>query len=185
MAARRAVSDDIENRRFAFGEAVRYLIRTAAKSGTVAEEMAWIEEQRPGIFDIDAAQVPAKLRATQNVAMDGWIETLPRDEMLRRLDVLLAYADSVGVDPTSNPNSHISILVFRGQIDDAIDLALAEVFSDTVAVHLNWRDTLMQPHYAEVVADPRVRDALKRWEEESAALRGSVLSFFNDLQTSS
>jgi TolB-like protein/Tfp pilus assembly protein PilF len=184
-AARRAVSDDIENRRFAFGEAVRYLIRTAAKSGTVAEEMAWIEEQRPGIFDIDAAQVPAKLRATQNVAMDGWIETLPRDEMLRRLDVLLAYADSVGVDPTSNPNSHISILVFRGQIDDAIDLALAEVFSDTVAVHLNWRDTLMQPHYAEVVADPRVRDALKRWEEESAALRGSVLSFFNDLQTSS
>lgn len=180
-AARRAVTADIEDRRFAFGGAVQYLIRTAVREGRAEEEFAWLEAQHPGMFDVDATQVPMKLRNVQGVAFDGWIETLPRTELLRRLDVMLAYAEDFGVDPTENPNSHISILVMRGQIDEAIEVALEELFAESVAMNLYWRDTLLQPHYAELVADERVQDALSRWEEEEAVLSGSVQSYFADM----
>jgi TolB-like protein/cytochrome c-type biogenesis protein CcmH/NrfG len=180
-AARRAVQDDIEDRRFAYGGAVQYLIRTAVAEGRVEEELAWIETQKPGVFDLDAAQIPSKLRTVQAVAFDGWAETLPRDELLKRLNAQLGYASSMGIDPTENPNSHISILVLQGRIDDAIEVALAEIFTQSVAMHLHWRDMLMQPRYAELLADQRVQEAIERWEDEEAALRGAVQSYFADL----
>ena len=183
-AARRAVEDNIENRRFAFGSAVRHLIRTGVRQGRVDEELAWLDEQYPGIFDVDARQLPLKLRNAQGLAFDGWISTLPEDEVRRRLDALLSYAESMGVDPTEDPNTHIGILLIRGQVDEAIELALESVFSESVAMHLNWRETWLQPHYAEVVEDERIQDAMQRWEDEESALRGSVESYFADMHAS-
>jgi TolB-like protein/Tfp pilus assembly protein PilF len=180
-AARRAVQNDIDDRRFAFGGAVQYLIRTSVAQGRIEEEMAWIESQKPGAFDVDAAQIPAKARTIQSVAFDGWAEMLPNDEVLQRLDALLAYADSMGVDPMENPETRMSILVLRGQVDEAIEVALNEIFTEPVALHLDWRETLSQPRYAEFVEDERVQEAIRRWEDEEAALRGSVESYFKDM----
>ena len=183
-AARRAVEDDIENRRFAFGSAVQHLVRTGVKQGRIDEEFAWLDDQYPGIFDVNAAQLPLKLRSSQSLAFDGWVGNLPDDEVQRRLDTLLSYVESLGVDPTENPNTYIGILVIRGQIDEAIDLALESIFSESVAMHLDWRETWLQPHYAQVVEDERVQDAMQRWEEEEAVLRGSVESYFADMHAS-
>jgi TolB-like protein/Tfp pilus assembly protein PilF len=183
-AARRAVTDDIEDRRFAFGGAIQYLIRSAVKEDRVDEELAWLEAQHPGIFDLDAAQVRAKFRNVQSVAFDGWIHTESHDEVLRRLEVMLAYAESMGVDPTVDPNSRIAILVLQGDVDQAIEIALKDVFTRPVAMRLNWRDTYLQPQYAEVVADERVQDAMRRWEQDEQALRGNVEAYFEDMQAS-
>ena len=180
-AARRAIEDDIEDRRFSFGGAVQHLVRTAVKTGRVEEEMAWIDGHHPGIFDIEALSVPQRYRNIQGVAFDGWVQILPRDEVLRRLDLLIAYADSTGADPKDAPTNHIGILTLRGDIKGAIEVALKDYFSQSVAFNPNWRDMLLQPHYAEVVADPRVQQAMRRWEEEEEALRGSVQNYFVDL----
>ena len=183
-AARRAVEDDIENRRFAFGSAVQHLIRTSVQQGRVDEELAWLDERYPGIFDVDATQLPLKLRSSQSLAFDGWVNTLPNEEVQRRLDTLLSYVESLGVDPTENPNTRIGILLIRGQIDEAIELALESVFSESVAMHLDWKETWLQPHYAEVIEDERIQAAMQRWEDEEAALRGSVESYFADMHAS-
>ncbi len=90
----------------------------------------------------------------------------------------------MGIDPTEDPDTHIGILVLHGKIDEAIELALEEVFSETVATHLKWRDTLAQPRYAEFAADPRIQEAIERWEDEEASLRGSVEAFFADMHAS-
>jgi len=180
-AARRAIEDDIEDRRFSFGGAVQHLVRTAVKTGQAEEELAWIDELHPGIFDVDAASMPPRYRNIQGVAFDGWAQFLPREELLRRLDVLLAYADSTGVDPKNVPGNHLGILTLRGDIEAAISVALEEYFTQSVAMNPNWRDMLLQPQYAEVVADPRIQEEMQRWEEEEAALRGSVQSYFADL----
>ena len=180
-AARRAIEDDVEDRRFAFSGAVQHLIRTAVKTDRVEEEMAWLEEQQPGIFDVDSTVVPQKFRGVRGTAFDGWVQILPREEVLRRLDVLLAYASSFGQDPTDKPATHVSILTLRGEIEEAIEVALKDLFSQSVALNPYWRDMLLQPHYAEVVADPRVQEAMRRWEAEEAELRASVESYFADL----
>ena len=183
-AARRAIADDIQDRRFAFGGAIQYLLRNAAREDRIDEELEWIEAQRPGIFDVDASRVRQKFRNAQGVALEAWMQVMPREEVNRRLDQVLSSVDALGVDPTENPKMHLGILVIRGQTEEAIKVALEEVFTQSVALNLNWRETFSQPQFAEIVADARVQEALRRWEEEEAALRGKVQSYFTDMQAS-
>jgi tetratricopeptide (TPR) repeat protein len=181
-AARRAIEDDIEDRHSSFGDALQYLVRSSIKMDRVEEELAWIEELHPGIFDIESKTVSHKLRGVQATAFDGWVQILPREEVTRRLELLLSYAKTVGIEPTKSAASHLGILTIRGEIEEAIEVALKDFFSQPVALFPYWRDMLLQPHYAEIVADPRVQEAMRRWEEEEKELRASVESYFVDLQ---
>ncbi|MCG8371126.1 MAG: hypothetical protein MJA32_11510, partial [Proteobacteria bacterium] len=182
--ARRAVEDDIEDRRFAFGGAVRHLLRSAARRGRIDDEIAWIDSRHPGIFDVDAARVPQKYRNVQGLALETWALSLPPDELNRRLDVLMRYAEALGVDPTENPRMHVAILMVRGDVRSAIDVALEKIFTESVALHLDWLESFAEPQYADFVADERVQRALDRWEEEKAALRGSLQAYFADMRAS-
>jgi tetratricopeptide (TPR) repeat protein len=181
QSARRAIQDGIENRLDAYSHAVRYLLRSAARTNTVEEEMAWIEEHAPGIFDVDAEAVPQKYRIAQGYAMDAWYTTLPREELLRRLDVILESGRSMGFDLTDTPYLHVNILAMRGEIQEAIEVALSGVFSRSVAVNLGWKRALAQAQFAELVTDPRVQAAMQRWEDEEDALRGQVQTYLADL----
>jgi TolB-like protein/tetratricopeptide (TPR) repeat protein len=180
-SARRAIEDDVENRSFAFGGAVRHLMRTAARNGTVEEESAWIDERASGIFDLEAELVPQKYRLAQGVAFDAWYVSLPREEVLRRLDIILEIGASLGLDLTQEPNTYLNVLAIRGEVEEAIEVALEQVFSQSVARNLGWRENFAQAQFAKIVADPRVQAAMRRWEEEEAALRGEVQSYFSDL----
>ena len=183
-AARRAIEDDIEDRRFAFGGALQHLLRRSVREGRVDEELAWVDEQSPDILDVDAPRVSQKYRTMQGVALDAWIFTLEPAEVQRRLDLLLDFVASLGFEPEDKPGFYLNVLLIRGDTDKATEVALESVFTESVAKHLNWRETFAQPHYAVLTEDPRVRDALEKWEDEEAALRGSVQSYFADLRAS-
>jgi TolB-like protein/tetratricopeptide (TPR) repeat protein len=183
-SARRAIEDDIDDRQFAYAGAVQHLMRTAARNGTVAEESAWIDERAPGIFDIEATFVPQKYRRAQGVAFDAWYASMPRDEVLQRLDNILKIMASIGIDVTRDPNTHFNVLAIRGETEEAIEVALNEVFSRPVSMNLRWRDDLAQAQFAEILTDPRVQAAMQRWEDEEATLREDVQAYFADLQAS-
>lgn len=183
-AARRAIEDDIADRRFAFGGALQHLIRRSVREERIEDELAWIDQQSPEILDIDAPRVSQKYRSVQGVAFGAWIHTLEPVEVQRRLDLLLDYVATMGFEPEDNPGFHVNVLLIRGDTDKAIEFALNSVFTESVAKHLNWRETFGQPHYTVLTEDPRVKDALARWEDEESALRGSVQSYFADLRAS-
>jgi len=180
-SARRAIEDDIDERRFSYGGAVQHLLRVAASRGTIAQEMAYLEEQAPGILDTDAETTPSKYRKAQIVAFDAWYLSLPRDELLNRLNRLQEIADSAGFDLTDNPRSHVGVLALQGKIAEAIEIALAELFSESVATNLGWRRTFSQAQFTEFVTDPRIQSAMQNWEDEEEALRDQVRSYLADL----
>jgi TolB-like protein/Tfp pilus assembly protein PilF len=184
-SARRAVTDNIEERRFAWGGAVQYLLRHAVESDTVSEEMAWLEEHEPGIFELEAESVSKKHRVAQGLAFGAWYTTLPRNEVLRRLDTLTNILPAQGFDPMQDPDTYASILVMRGEIEKAVDIALERIFTQSVATNLGWRSTFSQPHFAELVADSRIQAAMQRWEKEEEQLRSDVQAYLADLQNSS
>ena len=184
-SARRAVTDNIEERRFSWGGAVQYLLRHAVESGTVSEEMAWLDAQEPGIFELEADSVPMKHRMAQAMATNTWYATLPRNEALERLDTLLEIGTAQGLDPMQDPNTYASILAMRGEIEQAVDIALQRIFTQSVATNLGWRSNFSQSHFAEVVTDPRIQAAMQRWEKEEEQLRGDVQAYLADLQNSS
>jgi tetratricopeptide (TPR) repeat protein len=184
-SAQRAVTDDIDDRRFAYGGAVQFLLRNAVRNNMVDAEIEWLEEQAPGMFDIEAESVPQKYRIAQGLAINAWYTTLPRDEVLGRLDRLIEILAALGFEPEQDPMTHTNILAMRGEIAAAVDVALERIFTQSVAVNLNWREQFAQPHLADVVKDPRVQAALQRWQEEEEVLRSRVQSFMADLQSAS
>jgi len=183
-AARQAVEDDIENRRFAFGGAVQHLLRAATRSGTYEQEAAFLDEHAPGILDVYEESLPPKIKNSQFAALEAWYVALPRDELLSRLDKLLEFAVANGFKKERQPNTNMRILALRGEVQEAIKVGLSEVFVGSVAERLNWRETYFQPYFAEVVADPQVQAALKRWEDEEDALRGQVQTYLADIHAS-
>ncbi len=183
-SARRAIEDDINDRRFSFTGAVQHLLRVATKRGTVAEESLYLDEQAPGILDIDIVTAPAKYRNAQFAAFDAWYVVLPRDEMLSRLKSLADVTSAFGFDPKSIPAVYLGVLALRGDVEEAIDVALNGVFSTSVAVNLGWQETYALPQYADIVADPRVQEAMRRWQLEQDVIREQIRVFLLDLSTS-
>ena len=181
-SARRAIENDVDDRRFAYGGAVQHLLRLGIRRNTVAETIAYLEEQAPGILDTDAATAQPKYRNAQGVALEAFYVSLPREEFLRRLDGLVEFGKALGFDPSDDPFTHVNVLAMRGEIQEAIEVALADLFSRSVAVNLTWRERFSQAQFTELVADPRVQAAMQRWEEDEAALRGQVQAYMADLQ---
>lgn len=184
-AARRAIEDGIEDRQFAYGGAVQYLLRAAASNGTVEVESAYLEQHAPGILDVDASAIPAKYMTAQRVAFDAWYKTLPKEELLRRLARIQEIAGSYGIDLLQNAGNRVTVMVMQGNTEDAIDLALSDVFVRPVLMDQSWRERYSQAQYAELVADPRIQAALQKWEAEEAEIRESVRSYLLDLSAAS
>jgi len=184
-SARRAIEDDIADRRFSYGGAVQHLFRVAASRGTVEEETTYLQERAPNILDIEDMTIPLKYRTAQFVAFDAWYVSLPRDEMLSRLGRLQEIAKTLGYESADNPGIHVGVLALQGNVDDAVEIALADLFSETVAVHLGWRRKFSQAQFTKFVADPRVKTAMQRWDDEEAGLRARVKAYLADLLASS
>jgi TolB-like protein/tetratricopeptide (TPR) repeat protein len=180
-SARRAIEDDIDNRRFAYGGAVQFLLRDAVRRGTVDEETQYLEQHAPGIFEIEASSPPGKYRAAQLAAFDAWYASLSSDELLDRLRQFGEIAAAYGFDPQENPPVQFNIMALQGDVGGAIDVALENFADDSPLQYAGWRQTLAQAQYKEVIADPRIQAVLQSWEEQEAEVREQVRTYLADL----
>jgi TolB-like protein/Tfp pilus assembly protein PilF len=179
--AHRAIEDEVDDRYFAYGGAVEYLVRSAIANGTLEAELEWLEQRAPEIFNISSTAVPPKYRRAQRFAFDAWYVALPRDELLRRLDVVIERERAIGFDPMDEPIVRMNILAMRGEIQEAIQVALTDVFTRSASMTPGWRRAFAQAQLTELVADPRIQAAMQSWEDEEEALRGQVQSYLADL----
>ena len=184
-SARRAIEDDVPDRRFAFGGAAQHLLRVAAAKGTVAEETAYLEQNAPGILDIEAESVPAKYRGVQLSAFDAWYTVMDQAEINRRIDYMSGIAETYGVDLSENKEVEFARLALIGEPEKAADVALEHIFTEPVLLNLEWEEAFKQAQYAEVVEDPRVQAAMKKWQDEEDELREEIRGWLADLQAAS
>lgn len=181
-SARRAIEDDVPDRRFAFGGAAQHLLRVAAAKGAVDEEIAYLDEMAPGILDIEADAVPAKYRGVQLTAFDAWYTVMDQGEINRRIDYMTGIAESYGVDLSENKEVEFARLALIGEPEKAADVALEHIFTEPVLLNLEWEETFKQAQYAEVVEDPRVQAAMQKWQNEEDKLREDIRHWLADLQ---
>lgn len=182
-AARRAIDDDIPDRRNAWVGAVQHLLRVAASRGTVAEEIEYLESRQPGILDFEVESAPIRFRQAQLAAFDAWYTILPQEEINRRLEIAVNLASSLGMK-TDNPDMQMAVAALQGRTEAAVEIALDNIFEEPVTVNLGWRRPFSQAQYADFVEDPRVQAAMRRWEQQEAELRDEIRMYLADLQAS-
>ena len=182
-AARNAIENSVEDRHFAFGGAVQHLLRRAIQNGTIEAESDYLEQQAPGIFDIDSDAVPPRFLFAQRLALDAWYATLEHDELLRRISRIQEIAASYGFDLLQDPGTRVEMMVLQDKTAEAIELALSDVFTRPVLMDQEWRTRFSQAQYTDFVADPRIQAAMQEWEAEEAVIRDQVKSYLLDLSS--
>jgi TolB-like protein/cytochrome c-type biogenesis protein CcmH/NrfG len=179
--AKRIVEEDVGERQAVFSEAVQVLMNSAAAEGTVSEMTAYIEQHAPGVFDTGAESLPPKYRAAQIAAFDAWYVALPRDEMLARLGDIIDSARDFGFDPMDDPFARLDIHALRGETEQGVNVALNDVLSRAVTADLRWRERFSGVQYRDIVAEPRVTEALERWQAEYEEAREAVRAYLAEL----
>ena len=180
-SARRAIEDDIENRQFAYGSAVQHLLRRALINGRIEEEIEWLENTAPGIFDINTVSVPAKYRAAQVLALEAWYPTLPREELLRRIGKLQAIVPGIGPKHFEDQGLELTILAMQGDTEKAIEFALTDVLAESVLLNLAWEESIGLAHFQDLGADDRIQTGLQVWRDEQAAQSDLVKTYLAEL----
>jgi TolB-like protein len=184
-SARRAIEDGINDRRFAWGGAIQYLLRAAIRNDSIESEVAWLEQQEPGILDVENTASGQKYRSAQGIALEAWYVSLPKEELMRRAEILISHAESMGFRIEDSAYAQMNLLAARGEIQQAVQVALERIFDESVATNLNWEENFAQAQLAEVVADPRIQAAMQRWRDEEERLRDEVRTYLTDLMAAS
>ncbi len=177
QTAREAIRIDVSNRRDAYVDAVHNLLSVAIRRGVIEEELAFIEQSSPGIFAYDSAAPSLKSWAAQFAAMDAWFVARPKAELLERLAYIERMAAEYGFSIDDNPALKVSVLALLGKSAEAIELALDQVFVDSVLRHPSWQERFEHAQYAEIVSDSRVQRALGKWSVERTKVRKNVAEF--------
>ena len=176
-AARRAIEDDVGNRGGAFQTALTQLILVSRRQGALDEQMLWLEEQAPELFDTESPNIPVKYRMAQGNLIDAWYVTEPRNEVLRRVGLIRDHVASFGIDPMQNPKSRMSVNAINGNTEAAVQVALNEIFTQPVTSNLDYPDLLQVSFLEPVAADAGVRAAVRIWETDESELRREVARF--------
>ena len=175
--ARQLIESDVDDRRFAWQEAVRHLSAVAARRGTAAQFFAYLNEQVPGFSDIGSQPDSMKI-------YDGWFLTagarkglMPDADIREFLDSFVAAYKLIGDDMLSVPWINIQYLAIRGETSAAIEVALRDYFAEPVSANLSWKRVLDSPHMSDVIADPRVQREMQRWDEEMTVMSEQVREY--------
>ena len=115
------------------------------------------------------------------MAFDAWYTTLPRDELFRRMETMLAIAKGFGIDPLDDPRTEVGVAAMRGDVEKAVEVALSELFTQAVTLNPGWKNDFAQAQFTKFVEDPRIQAAIQNWQDEEAALRNRMKGFLADL----
>ena len=175
-AARKAIEDDVDDRRGGYSTAVQSLVVDALRSDTITEVLEYFDANIPYFAEDDATGDAKYVFARFNV-ISVWYQILPREVFLQRLDAMLAIVAQIGFDPIDQPLSHAFLLASRGDSKGAADILVNGFFTQPAISIPNWEFDFSDPIMDEVVADPRVQEAIQRWTDEQAAVREDVRAY--------
>jgi len=157
------------------------LFNNGADDAVVEDALSYMESSYPGFSDFEQPVplwlVPARLFA---------LGALSRVESHQQLQQRIKQLDDVLNDPMldgGGPYFRLQILALNGDKEAAVQFALEEIFSKPVIANIDFDLFLDQPFLADVAADPRIQDALKRYQAEKSEAAREVAAYLTSLDS--
>ncbi len=178
--ARGMIEDDIDDRQIAWLRAVSHLLSVAVRQGNEVEAIEFVNSHSPGFSDLESTEIPIKVRRARAALIGTWWGLLSEEEFLRHRNNANAFFDSIGRPISESPSAYINSLLLLGDTEKAIDVALSKYFTAPITIRLGWRRYLNQPHFVDLLADPRIQAEVQRFEKEYAALSDQTRRYLVD-----
>ena len=161
--------------------AVKNILRSGISLGRGDEYLEYVRQYAPDFTGQVSDSVGLHVREAQWFALPELAQLLPAEDMLKLTEELDEFYEAGGATPSSNPRYHSMSLLVHGQLEEAIQVYLNEIFTlPAFRRHAeNWR--LRSPFYAELAADERIQIALQRSNQEVEEQREKVRNFIATL----
>ena len=143
--------------------------------------MAYTESLYPGFSDFEqtGTLLQNELRL---IALGALSRVESQEQIQQRIQQIDAYRRSKMAD-SNLPGTRLLFFAITGDIEAAVQDALEEFSSKPAIAIAEFDLTLGQPHLANVVADPRVQEALKLYQEEKAEAARDVAAYLAGLDS--
>jgi adenylate cyclase len=161
--------------------AVKNVLRSGINLGRGDECLEYILQYAPDFDGRRSDAVGMHVRVSQVLALPELAQLLPTEDLLKLTDDIDEFYVSTGGSATANSRYHIDRLLVHGQLEEAIEVYLSEVFTlpSSKRVADDWR--LRNPFRAELAADPRIQAEWQRSNREVEEIRKQVRSFLATL----
>jgi tetratricopeptide (TPR) repeat protein len=169
--ARRMVADDIDERHGSYFEAVYTVLRNAIAREDVEEGLDFVSQHQPGFNDPTSNEISFKVRFAQEGAFAAWDAAFGRERTSTMADEYWRVLLDSGVLASEFAGINMEVLALRGEVDEAIEFALAEVLIEPITDAIWWRDIFNLPFMSAVADDSRVQARLSQWDADLAQLR--------------
>ncbi len=180
--ARSMIIDDIDERHGSYFEAVYIVLQNGIAREDAAEALEFMASHRPGFNDPTSSLLSFKVRYAQIAAFAAWDAAYGRQKASEMAsDYWRIYIES-GNLAADNPEIYMEVLALSGEVDAAVDLALAEVVSRPISTMIWNREVFDSSHMAEVVADPRIQARFRQWDDDTVKLREDMTRFLEARQ---
>jgi len=179
--ARQMLEDGVDMHSGAWEEASFELFAISEKLGESEDVLAFAEKQFPGFADF-AQPVSFELTKLRLHALIAFFHTESFDALRQRL-AHLDYVLSEFMTDGGGPVWRAKTLALRGETQAAIDVALTEIFSKPAIWYVDIDRTFDLQLMAEVAADPRIQQALARWQDEKEEVTEEVRDYLAGIET--
>ena len=180
LRARNIIDDGLPERWTAWPYAWRVLLFTSVDRGTEKEDIAFMDEHVPDFSNLDKIDVPARVGAARGNAMDVLAAAKTNAELQTYVDLANARFRPVNGLRDRYPHVYLDWEIFFGNTDDAMQLALDDVFSQPLPRIWLWRLRFARPFMREFMSDPEIQAALKRWEQQEDRIRSEVRDYLSE-----
>lgn len=173
-AARDAVVKGIENRGGAYSDCASFLVRDALANDTAQEALQFFESVAPSLANFDSEVADIREQLLRFVVNPLWQVTLPEAEWERRFVALVEYLLEIREFQNKDTLPLAGMHIVNDDLEAATAM-LTRIFANESVVQ-NWRmnQAINFPIYADVRDDPRIQEALAKYENDKIELRESV-----------
>ena len=174
--ARKAVSDDIDERHGTFMRSVDYLVEDAIANGTHAETLEFLGATIPGLGDM-SANVDIKYKVANFSVWEIWYELEPVDDAFARLEEMVSFGRQFGWDPDEDPFIRLMRRLEAGDMDAAIGLIVEEMQATSPAAQPRFDEVLQHAAIRDLADDPRLVAVAADFAQRRETIRGELRTF--------
>ena len=155
------------------------LFKNAADDESIEDVLSLIESSYPGFSDFEQS-VPLRFVNARVFALGALSRIESHEQIQQRVKQLDDVLNNPFLDLAEIP---LMILALNGEREAAVQFALKEMFSKPAIANIDFDLYLGQPFLADVAADPRIQDALKRYQAEKSEAAQGVSAYLAGLDS--
>ena len=175
--ARAIIEGGRTERRTAWRNAWPVLMFLSAERGTEKKDIALMDAHLEHFSDLDKIGIGGSVGAVRANVIDVLAAVKTEEELKTYRDLTKEYYAPSNVGMEDYPQVYMDAEIIFGNKDAAMQIALDYVFTKPVTSIRFWRLRFARPFMAELMDDPEIRAALKRWEQQEERIRSEVRDY--------